>query len=346
MPRFPRSPVVTLVAAVFALTAVAGCGDDADAGTPTSTVPTPRIVVTTTVLGSLVTDLVGDRADVQVLMPNGVDPHDFQPSARDASRLQDADLVVANGMKLEEGLERPIERASTAGVPVFTAGDHVDVRVFGEGELPEEHSEGEKHAEGDGHDHGHEDEKPAKDQKPAKDEKHAHGEGADDPHIWMDPAQMAAVVTAMAPVLQAEAGLDVTERAADLTARLEELSTELEGRAQAIPANRRKLVTGHESMGYFARAYDFTLIGAIIPSLSSQAEPSAGDLAELREQIAAQKVPAIFTEIGTPDGVAKAIGDETGVKVIEVASHTLPDDGSYFTFMRDVMSRVEEGLGT
>lgn len=321
-----RSSISAALAATLLLATLAGCGDDeAPTGAPADA---PAIVVTTTVLGSLVTELVGERARVEVLMPNGVDPHDFQPSAKDASRLQEADLIVMNGLELEESLEDPIDQATGAGVPVFVAGDHVDVRVFGEGELAEEDHAGEAPAAG------------------ADEHAHEHGPGADDPHIWMDPAQMEKAVAALVPVVQAETGLDVTEAGTDLRGRLATLSSDLADRAATVPAANRKLVTGHESMGYFARAYGFELVGAIIPSLSSQAEPSASDLAELREQIAAAKVPAIFTEIGTPTAVAEAIGDETGVRVIEVASHNLPDDGSYFTFMTQVMDRVVDGLGS
>lgn len=308
MTRTFRTPLAAALAVVLLLagaaTILAGCGDDSGGAASDG----PRIVVTTTVLGAVVRDLVGDRATVDVLMPNGVDPHEFQPSARDASRLQDAALIVTNGLGLEESLEDPLQQAEAAGVPVFVAGDHVGVRTFGEGEVTDD------------------------------------GTGADDPHFWMDPAQIARVVAALAPALKDATGLDVSASATSLGERLSNLSGELAAQAATIPRVNRKLVTGHESMGYFARAYSFTLVGAIIPSLSSQAQPSAGELAKLRAQIAAEKVPAIFTEIGTPAAVAEAVGDETGATVVEIASHTLPDDGSYFTFMRDVMARVAEGL--
>ena len=88
-----------------------------------------------------------------------------------------------------------------------------------------------------------------------------------------------------------------------------------------VPDARRKLVTGHESLGYFAQRYEFRLIGAIIPSLTTSAEPSAADLAALAEKIRAAQVPAIFTELGTSPAVAKAIGDETGAKVVELTTH-------------------------
>lgn len=304
-----RLPSVLLVALLVAAAAACGGGDGAaDDGTP-------RIVVTTPVLGAVVSDLVGDRARVDVLMPNGVDPHDFQPSAKDAERLQDADLVVVNGLDLEEGLVSPIREARDDGVAVFAATDHVRLRALGE----------------DTHDHGN-------------DEHADDGNGTRDPHIWTDPVRMSQVVAALAPVVRRETGVDVADRAADLRTRLAALDEELAGKVDSIPADRRVLVTGHESMGYFAERYGLSLVGAVIPSLSSQAEPSARQLADLAAVIRAQGVPAVFTEIGTPTAVAQAVADETGVPLVEIATHTLPDDGSYLTFMRQVTDGVVDGL--
>jgi zinc/manganese transport system substrate-binding protein len=309
--RRPRRAAAALLAAVAATAIATGCGsDDASSG------DRPEIVVTTTMLGAVVQDLVGDAAEVQVLMPDGVDPHDFQPSARDAAALGEADLVVQNGLDLEEGLEDAIGTAEGDGVAVFSATDHVTLREFGEGERSDEEHAGEGEAE----------------------------HGPEDPHIWMDPIAMRDVALALAPVLSRDLGLDVTDRSADLDARLEALDAEIRESLSVIPEARRKLVTGHESMGYFADRYDFTLIGALIPSLSSQSQVSASNLADLRAVIEREDVPAIFNETGTPEGVADAIGDQTGARVVEISSHTLPDDGSYFTFMRDVAAAVEDGL--
>lgn len=312
-PRRPRRAAAALLAAVAATAIATGCGsDDASSG------DRPEIVVTTTMLGAVVQDLVGDAAEVQVLMPDGVDPHDFQPSARDAAALGEADLVVQNGLDLEEGLEDAIGTSEGDGVAVFSATDHVTLREFGEGEHSEEEHADEEEAE--------------------------HEHGPEDPHIWMDPIAMRDVALALAPVLNRDLGLDVTDRSADLDARFEALDAEIRESLSVIPEAQRKLVTGHESMGYFADRYDFTLIGALIPSLSSQSQVSASNLAELRAVIEREDVPAIFNETGTPEGVADAIGDQTGARVVEISTHTLPDDGSYFTFMRDVAAAVEDGL--
>jgi zinc/manganese transport system substrate-binding protein len=295
---------IALVAVMVALAPLlAACGGDDGGG------DRAEVVVTTTILGSIVSDLVGGAADVHVLMPNGADPHEFQPSAKDAQRLADADLVVENGLKLEEGLEDALARARDDGTRIFTATDHVALLAFGADEAEEiaEH-------------------------------------GPNDPHVWTDPLAMREMVRALVPVLRDDLGIDVAGRGRSLESRLEALSAGIATEVGRLPADRRKLVTGHESMGYFAHRYGFRLVGAVLPSLSSQAQVSSGDLAALGDQVRAEGVPVIFNEIGTPPGVAAAVADETGARVVELSTHTLPDDGSYLTFMTGLADGIVGGL--
>ena len=302
LPR--RLPVLVLLAAVLA-GAVLSAAPDPAAAAPER----PHVVVTTTVLGSLVRDLVGDEARVSVVMPNGADPHDFQPSARDVAELSEADLVVANGLNLEEGLKDALDQARSDGVPVFTATDHATLLAFGAG-----------------------------------DDEEIAEHGPDDPHIWTSPVAMREVVAGLAPVISRELGVDLGARGRDLERRLAALDRRIRDDLAAIPAGDRTLVTGHESMGYFADRYGFELVGALIPSLSSQAQVSAGGLGALRAQVEARGVPAIFNEAGTPDGVADAIASQTGARVVEIDTHAIPDDGSYSTFMRALAASVADGL--
>jgi zinc/manganese transport system substrate-binding protein len=304
-PRRVRSGIA-VVAIVIALAAGA-CGGTAATVKPAG----PSVVVTTSVLGAVVQDLVGDRAAAAVLMGNGVDPHDWEPSAKDIERVMGADLVVTNGLGLEESLEKTLDEAEAAGVPVFHATDHITVREIADDV----------------------------DDAAADDER-----GPGDPHFWVDPLSMQAVVAALAPELAA-VGIDVADRAADLEARLGDLDTEVRSTLVAVPEANRKLVTGHESMGYFADRYGFQLIGTVVPGLSSQGEVSAGELSELRRTIDATGVPAIFAEVGTPAAVVAAIGDETGAAVVQLPSHIIPDDGSYVTFVRHIATTVAEALG-
>jgi ABC-type Zn uptake system ZnuABC Zn-binding protein ZnuA len=97
-------------------------------------------------------------------------------------------------------------------------------------------------------------------------------------------------------------------------------------------------------MGYFAQRYGFKLIGAVIPSITSQAEVSASGLAALKKLIEDNKVKAIFTELGTSPAVVNALGKETGVKVVQLSVHSLPHDGSYFTFERNLAGVIVNGL--
>ncbi len=271
------------------------------------------IVVTYSILGSVVKELVGDKATVIVSIPNGLDPHEWEPSARDIEAINKANLVIENGLGLEGGMQKTLAAAKSNGVRFFTASDYITVRHVGSGEGI-----------------------------PSGDPDQALG--AADPHLWMDPVGMKIVVSALAPVLMKDLNLDVTAQAQSLEDRLDALNNEVSNTVASLPQDNRKLVTGHESMGYFAQRYGFKLVGVIVPSLSSEAEVSAADLASLKQAIDDNHVKAIFTELGTSPAVAKAIGDETGVKVVELTTHALPADGSYFTFMSDLATVITNAL--
>ncbi|MFH1475647.1 MAG: metal ABC transporter substrate-binding protein [Chloroflexota bacterium] len=292
-----RLRIAATVGAVALLAAACSGGE----ATPDPAIPS--VVVTYPVLGAVVADLVGDRAGVTILMGNGVDPHDWSPSAKDIERVGNADLVVANGLNLEEGLSRPLAEAEKGGVVVFRATDHVAIRQRATG-----------------------------------------GAGAGgDPHFWVDPLAMRDVVLALVPAL-GSVGIDVADRAAALAGRLVDLDAATRATLAVVPEARRLLVTGHESMGYFADRYGFRLVGAVVPGLTSQGEVAAGQLADLRAAIEAAGVTVIFTEIGTPSAVVEAIGRETGAAVVELPSHTLPADGSYATFIGQIATAIATAL--
>jgi zinc/manganese transport system substrate-binding protein len=297
-----------LAAALASALVVGACSSAAS--TPA---PKPSIVVTYSVLGAVVKDLVGEAADVTVLMPNGADPHEWEPSARDIETVTKADLLVENGLGLEGGMQNAFDQAEKAGVKRFIASDHITIRKVNEGE---------------GADPADPDQAP----------------GAPDPHLWMDPLTMKDMVAALSAQVKTDLGIDVTARATDVESGLTTLDGEVATILEIVPQDRRSLVTGHESLGYFANRYGFRLVGAIIPSLTTQAEPSAAELAALAEKIRAEKVKAIFTELGTSPAVADAIGRETGAKVVELTTHGLPPDGLYATFMKNIATLVADNL--
>ncbi len=290
--------------AIGSLTSAAGCG----AGESSSTLDRPRVVVTYSILGAVVADVLGEAADVTVLMPNGSDPHEWQPSAKDIENVQNADLVVTNGLGLEAGLDDVLQQATDDNVKIFVATDHITPRRVGEGE---------------GADPADEDQ----------------AVGAQDPHIWTDPAVMAEIVEALSEVLSAM-NIEVSEQAAKVSEDLLTLDRNIVESFKGIQDNDRKLVTGHESLGYFARRYNLSLIGAIIPNLSSTAEVSAADMTALKEKISEQGVRVIFTELGTSSDVANSLASDAGVKVVELSTHVLPNDGTYKSFMTELASTI------
>jgi zinc/manganese transport system substrate-binding protein len=288
-----------VVVVLLGLSVLAACAPQ------TPAIPRPKtVVVSHAVLGALVRELAGEGAVVTVLIPNGQDPHDWEPSARDIEAVNQAGLVVLNGLGLEANIQKAVEQAQLRGVKVFTGSDFVKVRQM-DGE----------------NDHA-----------------------AGDPHYWMDPLSMKAVVTGLTPRLSAATGFDLAARGEDLASRLDKLNGELAGQLNRVPADRRRLVTGHESLGYFAARYGYEITGAVVPGITTQAEPSAADLAALKKLMQAEKVRALFAELGTPRAVADAIARETGARVVLLATHQVPADGSYFTFMRNLVNTITEAL--
>ena len=304
-----RRPVPRILLALTVFFALAACGKDAS---PSQDADLPQIVVTYSILGSLVSDVVGSSAQVTVLMPNGADPHQWQLSAKDIETLNNADLVVTNGLGLEGGLADVIEQAVKEKVSVFVATDHIKVRLVGEGE-------GADPSDAD------------------------QSVGAEDPHLWMDPMTLIDVVEALVETL-ALANIDVTEQGMKVTEDLATLDNEVGKMVGEIPEDKRQLVTGHESLGYFAARYGFSLTGAVIPGLSSESESAAGDLSALKEKIVEQQVNVIFTELGTDRDVVDALATDAGVTVVELSTHFLPTDGSYRSFLIDLASTIVNAL--
>jgi zinc/manganese transport system substrate-binding protein len=308
-----RRGLLAAALGLAALTAVTGCGSGNSTTTAASgAAHRPRVVVTYSVLGAVIKDVVGTAGDVTVLMPNGANPHEWSPSAKDVTTMLKADLVIDNGLGLEGNLQDPLKQAKADGVRVFTVSDHITVRRVkaGEGAEPDD-----------------------PDQAP----------GAEDPHLWTDPLTMKEWVPSLVPVL-AEVGIDAKANAAKVTTELDELNTQVTALVAQVPAAHRKLVTGHESMGYFAQRYGFTLVGAVIPAITSQAEASSGELAALTAKIKANGVPAIFAEIGTPAATVQAVAKDSGAKVVELSTHNLPADGTYRTFILDLATTITGAL--
>jgi len=332
--------VRNFVALALAFGLLAGCGGSGDteiksepspepAGEPTNEPVAenrPVIVVTYSVLGDIVSQLVGDNATVTVVIPDGQDPHDFQPSAKDVETMNNAALVVSNGLDFEEGLEEVIENIADSGGEVFMVGDHVTVR---------------KTEEEDGHSHSHgDDDDEDADHAEGED---GHGHGAGDPHLWLSPATMLEMLPALSKALSAAAGTDLSEAEKVLTTELEELDKQITTIINGLDGC--KLVSGHDEMGYFADRYGCEVIGAIIPSLTTTSEATAGELADLKKLAQKNKVKAIFTGLGTSPDIANQIASELGVKAVTLSTHYLDGATNYQEFILRMVQQIAEALG-
>lgn len=356
--------------AVVALTTVA-CGsgsatpsaaDSEAADNQASDGDGPAIVATTTILGDVARQVAGDGADVSVLMPVGADPHNFEPSAQQQAQLLEADLIVANGAGLEASLADPLAEAERAGVPVFTAIEHVTPITAQQDDGEDEHDaehEPEANTDAADHDdeHGHGEEKSdAADHADVTDEhtdEHTDShEGGTDPHFWMDPMRMAGVARELGEQIASAGGdgAQLPQQGAAYASRLEALDGEISELLAAVPDGRRTLVTNHDAFGYFAERYDFRVVGTVIPGGSTGAEPSAQDVEALARTVEREQVAAIFTETIAADAVARTLAREVGdeVEVVALYSGSLDEQGSsaatYEAMLRTNAERISAAL--
>jgi zinc/manganese transport system substrate-binding protein len=285
------------------------CGSD-DSASDTSDVELPTIVVTTSILGDIVTQTVGDLAEVEVIMPVGADPHDFAPSAKQAESMENADLLVVNGAGFEEGMIDIIERIESSGTSVFEFTDHVELLAF----------DGDHDEKGNSDEEGHSDEE-------------GEGHSGDDPHIWTDPSRMVSAVEAFGMELNEVEGIDASAVDAQVQSYVDELialDAAMEDTLSVVPPENRVLVTNHEVFGYFADRFEFEVVGAVIPSLTTSAEPSTAEVESLVELIEQEQIPAIFADTSgstqLADAIAKSAGNE--VAVVRLYSESLGEPGS------------------
>lgn len=302
--RITAALAATAAAVLLALTGCSGGGPHR-----------AQVVVTTNILGDITRNVLGDQAEVSVLMRPGADPHSFGISAQQAAEFELADLVVHNGLGLEEGVLRNVRAAETAGVATLPVGERVDPIRYTSDE----------------------------------------SRGQADPHFWTDPRRVAAAVDVIAQqVVEHVDGVDpavVRANAARYRGEVEALDADTAARFAAIPARQRKLVTNHHVFGYLAQRYDFEVIGAVIPSGTTLASPSASDLAGLAGAVRQAGVRAVFADSSQPDRLARALADQAGldVRVVPLFSESLspPGEGAgtYLEMTRSNTEAIATGLG-
>ncbi len=294
---------------------LAACG-----GAPAVSSSKLKVVASTTIVGDVVAQVGGDLIELTVLFPPGADPHTFEPRPQDMAALSQAQVVVINGMGLEEALEPTLE-ANVKGILIH-ASEGSEALAF----------EGEEH---EGEEQG--------------EEGHAHEGG--DPHTWTDPNNVIVWTQNIAAALtEADPSNAAAYRAnADAyIASLRELDGWIRAQVAQIPAERRKIVSDHLVFGYFAEEYGLGQVGALIGAFSVNAAPSAQELAALEDEIRQQGVPAVFVGKTVNPALAEQVAQDTGVKLVHVYTGSLSEPGgeadTYIKFMRYNVNAIVEAL--
>jgi len=233
------------------------------------------VVATTTQMQDLVRHVGGDNVHLVGILKPNVDPHDFEPSPSTAIALSGAKLVVESGVGVDSWVDGLVANA-VPGTPVMIASQGLPLRT-GDSSEP------------DG-----------------------------DPHWWHDPTLFEQAATALgarlASIDPSHAG-EYRTNARRYVARIEAMDAANKRLIATVPRGERKLVTNHDAFGYFAAHYGITVVGSVLPSLSTVAQPSAKDVADLIGTIRAEHVRAIFTESSLSPALEQQIASEAGVRV-------------------------------
>lgn len=291
-----------------------------------------RVVASFSILGDLVRNVGGDLVDVTVLCgPNG-DAHTFEPTPSDGVALHGAALIVENGLGFEGWMNDLVLASGTTAVRVPVTRDVTPRRLGDDGHAHHDHDDHHHHE----HHHGHH---------------HHHGEV--DPHAWQSVSNVVIMVDAIREALSraqpAHAGT-FARRATAYTTELQALDARIRDRVAAIPQSRRKLITTHDSLGYFAEAYGFEVVGSVVGSVSTEvADPSAQGLAALATRARMFGVRAIFAENMHGGGFAETLAESAGIAVVDTLfTDALGEPGSdgdtYIRMMDHNSSRIADAL--
>ncbi len=271
----------------------AACGGEDEPGVP-ARAERPVVVASTTQLGDIVRQVAGEGAEVHQILQANTDPHDYDPRPDDVKAVAGAKVVFASGNELDHWVEELVQQSGGGATEVTIAPDHTPHEV---------------EASADAHGHGEEEEH-------AGEEEGHEGEELD-PHWWHDPRNVEAAIPVIRDELTKAAPANAATYRANADAYLKQVQTldrGIEACMSRVPAAERKLVTSHDAFGYFTARYGITVVGAATPSQSAQAQPSAGELAELAAVVRREQVKAIFPESSINPQLAQTIARQTGAK--------------------------------
>lgn len=320
-----QGPVRTVGAVLIAAVMVASCGSDAGSSadsTPAGTAPAGgpnRLQVVTTVapITSIAANVIGNCADIVGIVPEGTNSHTFEPPPSAAEVMTTADVVFINGLQLEEPTKKLAEANVAKGVPIVEIGDQTVT--------PEQYK---------------------------YDFSFPEEGGKPNPHLWTDPTLVKVYADIIRDTMLAADPSCADELNAnhdEFIILVDDFDTAMRTAFATVPANQRKLVTYHDAYAYFAESYGWTVIGAVQPS--DFGDPTPKDVAELIDQIEAEKVPAIFGSEVFPSPILEQIAKETGATYVDdLRDDDLPGapgeaDHSWLGLMKFDFVTMTEALG-
>lgn len=257
---------------------MAGCSTPA-AQTPSTAAPKLKAVATFSIVGDLVQNVAGDKIDLSTFVGADADVHDFEPTPTDVAKLAGAQIIFENGVGLESWLDN-LHKSSGSQAQRVVLANGIALMDAGDAD-------------------------------------HAHGEH--DPHIWQNPQNAMVMVKSIrdALVKADPTNAQAYQQNADAyLAKLTALDGDIAATVDTLPREKRRLVTSHDALGYFAQRYGFEIVGSVIASLSTEAgEPSAQDLVALLNGIRQQGVKAIFLESQSSPKLVERVASEAGVAI-------------------------------
>lgn len=300
-----RSVAIGLAATLLAASCTSSAASDTQASS-TGGSDELHIVASTEIWGNITRSLLceqpGEQASaVQVLLPANVDPHGFALSLQDRATLDEADLVIANGLHLEGNLGDILDAVQADGGHAIQVGDELAAT---QAEPPAAASN-------------------------------------DDPHLWLDPIQVAAGARLIGEELATYTDQSCLRT---LENELTELDMEIADLVETIPVERRILVTNHDSLGYFAERYGFEVVGTVLPSQSSLAQANPADLQRLEALIQELNVPALFSDAGHGSPDAAALADRLSIPVVDLQTSALGDAETYREWLLDLATTIAKTL--
>jgi zinc/manganese transport system substrate-binding protein len=369
-PSARRTPTIAALTALTLITAA--CSDTSSVSAPAATAAstmestsesTPStdtppaqdlVALATTSIWADVTSRALCEAPVDSVIPIGADPHSWEPSIRVTADLAAADLLIRNGLDLEEGLLGALDTVDTSRTTVVTLSglisDADDDHSDHDESTDDDHSDHDESTDDDHSDDDHSDHDHSDDDH-SDDDHSDHDHSGPDPHLWLDPVLVADLVDGIASAAVA-AGWPTTviDCAATYSEELLALDAEIADAVATLDSDARILVTNHDALGRFADRYDFEVLGSVLPSLSTLAEANPADLAELATTITTTGVTAIFVDAQSSDTDAKALARRLdGVEVVTLLTGSLTSgtDGGrdYLTMMRTNTGRIVDALG-